>query len=173
MYWLGHPSLPLGSVVASYSTTVLIGNPVALRDETTAAASIELDLVCVGVGVGVGVGTGVGVGEHLRHRYHEPWSELEFAVDSGEVFWRDPGANVWLASKPFDQSVMLFRIAQISADVQRQLVKLQARDQDQVGKITRNRFVGNNQYVIAGTRVPTEIIWELRPLATAGEADIQ
>ena len=53
MYWLGHPSLPLGSVVASYSTTVLIGNPVALRDETTAAASIELDLVCVGVGVGV------------------------------------------------------------------------------------------------------------------------
>ena len=86
------------------------------------------------------------------------------------MFWRDPGANVWLASKPFDQSVMLFRIAQISADVQRQLVKLQARDQDQVGKITRNRFVGNNQYVIAGTRVPTEIIWEFHTSGYSAES---
>lgn len=100
------------------------------------------------------------VGEHLRRRYDEPWATLEFAVDYGEVFWRDPDSGQWLTSRPLDQSVMPYRIAEITADVESQLASLKVRSRTQWGKVTRNRFVANNQYVIAGTRIPTEIIWQ-------------
>jgi uncharacterized protein (DUF433 family) len=37
--------------------------------------------------------------------------------------------------------------------------KLRERRSDQLGQLSRNRYVVHNAWVIAGTRIPTEAIW--------------
>jgi uncharacterized protein (DUF433 family) len=100
------------------------------------------------------------LGQWLRQNYDTPWASLEFAVDAGQVFFRDPDHGVWISAKPLGQAVMSYRIETIAAEMETRLAKLRQRPTADFGRIVRHRYVAQNQYVVAGTRIPTEIIWD-------------
>ncbi len=100
------------------------------------------------------------LGRWLRQNYETPWASLEFAVDDGQVFFRDPDHGIWISAKPLGQTVMPYRIETIAAEMESRLAKLRQRDPEDVGNIVRHRYIAHNQYVVAGTRIPAEIIWD-------------
>jgi uncharacterized protein (DUF433 family) len=105
------------------------------------------------------------LGNWLTTNYETPWAALEFAVDKRQVLFRAPGTGVWVSSKPLGQTVMSYRIEPIAAEMESRLEELKHRRADDFGRIDRHRYVAQNQYVVAGTRIPTEIIWDFH---TAG-----
>ena len=109
------------------------------------------------------------VGDFLAERYDSPWNSLEFAVESGRVFFRDRDTDLWVSSRPFGQSAMPFRVAKIAADVERRFARMKERGKRQRGKLARHRYVANNQWVIAGTRIPTDVIWEFHSFGYSDE----
>lgn len=95
-------------------------------------------------------------GAYLSQFYKSPWSELRFGVvDKRLVFW-DLLEQRWRGMHgqhvlPIDFSDLPSQVAQEALDIAR-------RSPDQIGKITRNRYVHRNAWVIAGTRIPTSTI---------------
>jgi uncharacterized protein (DUF433 family) len=51
-------------------------------------------------------------------------------------------------------------ISDVADDVKARLLKLSARQPDQIGKITKSRNILHRKPIIAGTRIPTEAIWD-------------
>jgi uncharacterized protein (DUF433 family) len=111
------------------------------------------------------------VGAVLRERYDEPWSTLTFYVVGREVFYDDQEAQAIERADQTGQLVLPFELVKVERSVEAAVRALQERTPDQIGQVVRRRQVAQNRPVLAGTRVPTEAIWEF---AQAGytEADI-
>jgi uncharacterized protein (DUF433 family) len=123
------------------------------------------------------------VGAHLREHYEDPWSTLIFYIVDKHVYFRDAKDA---AAEPADhtgQQVMSFMLVRVEGEVRRKLAEMRKRGPDQVGKISQNRHVAENQAVLRGTRIPTIAIWEyhqagrskqdiLRSYPQLSEADI-
>ncbi|MCC7106617.1 MAG: DUF433 domain-containing protein [Chloroflexi bacterium] len=55
---------------------------------------------------------------------------------------------------------MPFELIRVEREVQAGLKQLRERTSEQIGSIDRNRYIADNQYTLAGTRIPTKAIWE-------------
>lgn len=55
---------------------------------------------------------------------------------------------------------MPFELTRVEHEVRAELKRLRERGAEQIGRIDRNRYIADNQYTLAGTRIPTEAIWE-------------
>lgn len=102
------------------------------------------------------------VGERLRDHSLTPWAELRFYISGDHLFFRDPDTSLMLSAiKPGQialiESLDLVRVANETEQRAKSLLK---RSESQVGRISVNRYVFGNRPVIAGTRIPTEAIWE-------------
>jgi len=98
------------------------------------------------------------VGAYLSDRYEEPWSSLSFYIVGKEVFYQEDEAVK--RADDTGQTVLTFALIRVESDLRTGMRALQRRSPAQVGHITRNRYVASNQYVLDGTRIPTEAIWE-------------
>ncbi len=99
------------------------------------------------------------VGTKLAERYSQPWSSLVFYVAGRRVYYEDE----WLRLREAEhgsQHVMRFALTRVEGKVERAIERASRRKASQVGRVIRRRYVAQNQPVLAGTRIPTEAIWE-------------
>jgi uncharacterized protein (DUF433 family) len=107
-------------------------------------------------------------GAYLREHYDEPWSTLTFYVVGKHLFYRDQHGEAIKRADETGQTLMAVEVARVESDIRARLPELRRRSVEQIGQIDRNRYLADNQYVIAGTRIPTQAIWEFHE---AGYAD--
>lgn len=93
------------------------------------------------------------------------WSDTTFYVAGRKVYWDAPD-GVRMGSHPPGQIALPIAMAKVDADVRASIAALRRRRPEQVGRVERGRrHVASNKPVIAGTRIPTEVI---RLLSDAG-----
>jgi uncharacterized protein (DUF433 family) len=97
------------------------------------------------------------VGEWLAAHHETPWSSLRFALTGRKIVFADRGTYVEPTGD--GQTVIEIGLEPIASDMRRESEKLRHRGQEQIGSVVRNRWVVHNAWVMAGTRIPTEAIW--------------
>ena len=102
------------------------------------------------------------VGAHLREHAETPWASLKLFVLGKKVYFREPATGAVLPATVRKQLAIEFALEVVARDVDLAASKLRERGAADVGRIARNRYVMHNNPVIAGTRVPTSAIWNLR-----------
>ncbi len=106
------------------------------------------------------------VAVQLKKRSMRPWAEIPLAVVKRKVVFDLPEEprNVTDGQRVLKE----IRIEPIARDIQKKMRQLGARDESQIGKTNRRKFVRHNQEVIAGTRIPT---FAIKSLIRAGYTD--
>jgi DNA-binding transcriptional MerR regulator len=99
------------------------------------------------------------VGEWLHGQHETPWASLRFGLVGRTVVFTDPASGAHVVPKGKGQTVLDVALEPIAADMRDASAKLRERAKEQLGQIQRNRFVVHNAWVVAGTRVPTEAVW--------------
>ena len=97
------------------------------------------------------------LGEH----YGTPWASLTFYVAGRQVFFDDPRTGARLTARPLGQPVFPIEMKRIAQDMLEAAARLRERSQEDVGKVTKHRYVVHNAPVLAGTRIPTSAVWNL------------
>lgn len=94
------------------------------------------------------------------HKHHEtPWSSLGFGLSGRKVIFYDPVSGVAIEPRGKGQTVLAIALEPIANDMRQAAEQLRERKSEQLGQIVRNRFVVRNAWVVAGTRIPTQAIW--------------
>jgi len=101
------------------------------------------------------------VGEwlHAHQESQTPWSSLKFALLGRHVVFIDPLTGVAVEPRGTGQTVFHVALELIANEMRKAAERLRERGSEQVGKIVRNRFVVQNAWVVAGTRIPAQAIW--------------
>jgi uncharacterized protein (DUF433 family) len=110
------------------------------------------------------------VGAYLSQRYNEPWSTLTFYIVGRRVFYQEDQHQAIRSADRRGQTVLPFTMRRVANQVTRAAARLQSRRPREIGRITRNRYIAENQAVLAGTRVPTRAVWDFHE---AGYSDEQ
>jgi uncharacterized protein (DUF433 family) len=100
------------------------------------------------------------VGLYLSQHYDEPWARLTFYVVGKTVYFQDERSAAIANAAGTGQEVMEFALERVEGDLSRAIERARTRDADWIGQIIKQRYVAQNRPVLAGTRVPTEAIWE-------------
>lgn len=107
-------------------------------------------------------------GAYLSRFSETPWASLRFGVlDRHLVFW-NPERRQWMGMH--GQHVLTLDLADLPQLVAAEAHVLFQRSPDQVGRITRNRYIHRNAPIIAGTRIPTSTIWAFYEAGYEAEA---
>lgn len=99
------------------------------------------------------------VGEWLHSRHDDPWSSLRFALKGRKVVFQDPGSGVVVEPIGAGQEVLPIALEPIANEMRDAAAHLRDRQTDQFGRLSRNRYVVHNAWVVAGTRIPTTAVW--------------
>ncbi|MGQ0712811.1 MAG: DUF433 domain-containing protein [Gemmatimonadaceae bacterium] len=99
------------------------------------------------------------VGAWLNERHDAPWSTLRFALRGRRVVFFDPFADVAVEPRGAGQEVLPIALEPIANEMRDAADRLRERRKDQIGQVSRNRYVVHNAWVLAGTRIPTTAIW--------------
>jgi uncharacterized protein (DUF433 family) len=99
------------------------------------------------------------VGAWLHERHDAPWSTLRFALRGRKVVFFDPHADVAVEPRGAGQEVLPIALDPIANEMRDAAARLRDRQKDQIGQVSRNRYVVHNAWVLAGTRIPTTAIW--------------
>lgn len=100
------------------------------------------------------------VGDWLKSNYDQPWSALRFYLDGDRIVFVDPSTGHYVSTEPRGQAEFRYELEDVAHDVTVRFHEMQKRRTEDVGQITRNRNIMRNAPVIAGTRIPSEIIWQ-------------
>lgn len=103
------------------------------------------------------------VGAYLKRFHDTPWASLALYVSGREILFREPGqAEPYTStSSPGQVAFSTIELQEVARNVHSRAERLRQRQEDQVGKVERRRYVVRNLPVLAGTRVPTSAIWNL------------
>lgn len=110
------------------------------------------------------------VGAWLNEQHDKPWSSLRFALLGRKVVFFEPGTGDVVEPRGHGQRVLPIALEPIANEMRNAAERLRERSADQVGKIARNRYVVHNSWVIAGTRIPTQAIWNYHEAGFSTEA---
>jgi uncharacterized protein (DUF433 family) len=118
------------------------------------------------------------VGEWLSThvRSETSWSSLRFALSGRKVVFaaeRAANAQHFIEATGDGQKVIQIGLEPIASDMRRRSLLLRERAHDQFGKVVRNRYVVHNAWVLAGTRVPTEAIWNFHQAGYDADAIVR
>jgi uncharacterized protein (DUF433 family) len=116
------------------------------------------------------------VGSYLKSWVNAPWSELRFHVigrgRKADIAFRNPETGLLVSATRPGQGV-LFEVAPVAHDVEREVVRLTDRAPDEIGKVVQHRYVLSNSPVLAGTRIPTVAVWEFHKAGYSHEEIIR
>lgn len=104
------------------------------------------------------------VAEKLSHLANDLWSSQVLYVLDKKVVFDETGTGK-LSEVLSGQYVNGLALGEVISDMRHAVDQLRQRRPDQIGQITRSRFVNHNAPVIAGTRIPISAI---RDFADAG-----
>jgi DNA-binding transcriptional MerR regulator len=99
------------------------------------------------------------VGRYLRKHYEAPWAEVRFWVHGKHVVFRDPGSDALAAGRPLGQLYIPIDFDEIRRETEAAADEFRRRDSEDIGRISRHRYIMSNAWVVAGTRIPTSTIW--------------
>jgi uncharacterized protein (DUF433 family) len=99
-------------------------------------------------------------GAWLCEHYASPWSRLRFYLWGDRIVYSDPETGEFVSTAPPWQRVIPFDLVEIAVDMTNRFKELQRRKHSAIGQVERHRYVVRNDYVLAGTRIPTQTIWE-------------
>lgn len=105
------------------------------------------------------------VGTYLRDRFETPWASLQLFVvgtgRKGRVIFKDPATGTLSEARGRAQTFFPIDLGPIASDMDRRAEQLKKRRREQIGVISRNRYVAHNEHVVAGTRIPTRAVRDL------------
>lgn len=104
------------------------------------------------------------IGEYLK-KYHEtPWASLAVYFSGKQFYFTNPEQpGDYIGLRPLAQTPLSsIKMERMARDVRARVQRMRQREPDQVGQIEKRRNVAHNSPVVAGTRVPTSAIWNLR-----------
>ena len=113
------------------------------------------------------------VGEWLADKHDAPWARLRFALQGKVVVFVDPDSGIAIEPRGPGQTVMSIALEPIAVAMSEAAARLRKRQSDQLGKIVRNRHVVHNAWVVAGTRIPTEAVWNFHRAGYGAKAIIK
>jgi DNA-binding transcriptional MerR regulator len=97
------------------------------------------------------------VAKKLSHLAGDVWTGTTLYVLNRKVIFHEPGT-----AKPREvlsgQYILGVPLKRIVSDTKRELKKLRHRSLDSIGQVARSRFVNNNAWVVAGTRIATAAV---------------
>lgn len=96
---------------------------------------------------------------------------MRFAVHDGHVAFVDPSSEASLVGPEPGQAGGVYDLQAVADDVERRVGWLSGRLPEEIGRVERHPDVLHNAWVVAATRIPTSIIYELH-LAGYRTADI-
>ena len=99
--------------------------------------------------------------QFFQAHYEEPWTSLTLYVLSGMLFFGEPSLDVRMSTEKPWQQALLLPMSKVIRSVEEDVRKATERRPEQVGKVSRNRFIMGNEPCLDGTRIPTRLIWEL------------
>lgn len=99
------------------------------------------------------------VGAWLHATHDTPWSSLEFALQSRKVVFYDPSSRAAVEARGAGQEVLPIALEPIANEMREAADGLRDRGRADIGKLSRNRYVVHNAWVVKGTRIPTTAIW--------------
>lgn len=99
------------------------------------------------------------VGQWLKREYQTPWSSLRFGLSGQRVIFFDPITGAATEPRGKGQTVFPIALEPIASEVRAAASRLTERQAEEVGQIVRTRYVVHNAWSLAGTRIPTEAIW--------------
>jgi uncharacterized protein (DUF433 family) len=99
------------------------------------------------------------VASKLSHLSNDLWSTQVLYVLNRRVVWDETGTGR-LREVLSDQYVNGLALGEVISDMRRAADQMRQRRPEQIGQITRSRFVNHNAPVIAGTRIPVRAIRE-------------
>jgi uncharacterized protein (DUF433 family)/DNA-binding transcriptional MerR regulator len=99
------------------------------------------------------------VGAWLRAKHDTPWSSLEFALKGRKVVFYEPVSRTAVEPRGAGQEVLPIALEPIASEMRTAASGLRDRSRADFGKLTRNRYVVHNAWVVKGTRIPTTAIW--------------
>jgi uncharacterized protein (DUF433 family) len=70
------------------------------------------------------------------------------------------------------QEVLSISLEPIANEMRRAADRLRERRSDQIGELSRNRYVVHNAWVVAGTRIPASAIWHFHEAGYSVDAII-
>lgn len=93
----------------------------------------------------------------MAHLGDDVWTQTTLYVHRGRVVFDEPetSAKREVTTKQYVADIPL-KVA--ISDTRLAIASMNRRDDDQIGRITRNRYVQQNKPVIAGTRIPVAAI---------------
>jgi len=94
----------------------------------------------------------------IEDRHETPWASLKFYVSGRHVYFDDPKTGTLMDGRPAGQIVMPFQMKPIVEEMETAAQQLTQRQPEQLGKITRHKYVQNNALVVEGTRIPIATI---------------
>lgn len=112
------------------------------------------------------------VGAWLHSKHDTPWSSLRFALQGRRVVFYDPESGVAVEPRGAGQEVLPIALEPIANEMRDAAVRLRDRQNDQIGRLSRNRYVVHNAWVVAGTRIPTTAIWHFHKAGYSPDAII-
>jgi uncharacterized protein (DUF433 family) len=95
----------------------------------------------------------------LAEHHETPWSGLTLYVGGQRVYFDDPRSSTRQAARVPGQTVLPFEMQRVASQIEDAAAELRQRPCEQVGKITRHRYIAHNADVLAGTRIPTSAVW--------------
>ena len=113
------------------------------------------------------------VGEWLKRHHDSPWAELTFFVSGRHVFFEDPETGVRMGGRPLGQTVFPIAMEEVATEMRQAAERLRDRRPEQIGKVSRYRYVAHNAPVLAGTRIPTAAVWTFRKAGYSVDAIIK
>jgi uncharacterized protein (DUF433 family) len=106
----------------------------------------------------------------LKAHQESPWASLRLYVLGKHVYFEYPGSRAVVGARYPHQMVMPVVIDEVVREVRAASGRLHERTPEQIGQIIRNRYVAQNAFVLAGTRISTGAIWSLHEAGyTPGE----
>lgn len=99
------------------------------------------------------------VGAWLRNEFETPWSSLRFGLAGDEVVFFDPVTGAPTEARGQGQRVLAIALEPIAQEMRSAASRLTERQREEFGQIVRNRYVVHNAWSVAGTRIPTEAVW--------------
>jgi uncharacterized protein (DUF433 family) len=100
------------------------------------------------------------VGQLLKQHHDTPWSSLVLFVAGKRVYFQEPDSDIVRDAIEGRQQAIRIDLKVVGEDMRSAANKLRDRTPDEYGNIERRRYLLHNQWVIAGTRIPTSTILE-------------
>jgi uncharacterized protein (DUF433 family) len=105
------------------------------------------------------------LGKHLRavEGAEDPWASMRFATAGREILYYDKHERLMSGTKLRQRAgAVPFPLDKVRAEMEREARKLNERQSDEIGKVIQTRGVLGSSWRLAGTRIPTALVWQLR-----------